>query len=200
MKTLRSIVLFILAFVLLLVVVSLFLPSKVHVERSTMITAPPAAIFSQVNNLHNWSTWMPWNKIDPNMKIDYFGSAEGKGSGYLWTSENKNVGNGKLTITDSKPDEYVATSMEFQGRGEGKADFKIEPTMGGSKVTWGMDSETGMNPFMKYMGLFMDQMIGGMFEKGLDDLKKASENNPVPGTDVVPADSTQHSNDSMKAA
>ena len=178
MKTLLKAGIAILVILILLIIVSLFLPANVHVERTAVIEAEPSVIFVQVNDLHNWNNWMPWNKMDPKMKIDYFGPSEGKGSGYSWHSDLKEVGDGKLWITQSLSNQYIETEMEFAQNGPATGSFKFEKVDGGTKVTWGMDSDMGMNPVGKYIGLFMDQMVGEQFDKGLNDLKKTSESHP----------------------
>ncbi|MBK9729960.1 MAG: SRPBCC family protein [Chitinophagaceae bacterium] len=194
MKTLKRIGIFIAAFLLLLLVISFFLPAKVHVERVAVINAQPAIVFNQVNNLHNWNNWMPWNKLDPNMKITYFGPEEGTGAGYSWMSDNEQVGKGKLSITESKTNQSIITSLDFMEHGIATGSFGFEEADGGTKVTWGMDMDMGMNPMARYLGLFMDQMLGGDFDKGLSDLKRTSESYtpPVqPEINPMPADSTE---------
>lgn len=193
MKILKRIGIFLLALIVILVVISFFLPAKVHVDRTVVINAQPSVVFMQVNNLHNWNNWMPWNKLDPNMKIEYHGPEEGTGAGYSWTSDNKQVGKGKIAITESIPNQTVITSLDFMENGVASGSFKFEPAEGGTKVTWGMDMDMGMNPVGKYFGLFMDQMLGGDFEKGLTDLKKVSESYTppvVPEINPMPEDST----------
>lgn len=192
MKTLKRIGVILLAIIVLLVVISFLLPGKIHVERSAEIKAPAQVVFAQVNNLRNWNLWMPYNKIDPDMKIEYTGPEEGTGAGYSWTSEHESVGNGKLSITESKPNELVVTALDFMENGVATGSFKFEPTDAGTKVTWGMDMDMGMNPVGKYFGLFMDQLMGPDFEKGLTDLKKVSESYTPPVTPEInpaPADS-----------
>lgn len=41
-----------------LVVVALQ-PAEFRVMRSATISAPPPAVFAQVNDLHNWEAWSP---------------------------------------------------------------------------------------------------------------------------------------------
>lgn len=175
MILLKRIGIFTLAILLLLVVISFFLPGRVHVQRVAVINAQPEVVFRQVNDLHNWNKWMPWNKMDPKMEIKYYGPEKGTGAGYSWSSDIKQVGKGKITIIDSKPDESVVTELNFMEHGISTASFRMEPVDHGTKVIWGMDMDMGMNPFARYLGLFMDQMIGGDFEKGLIDLKTVSE-------------------------
>ena len=120
MKLLKRIGIILLAVIVLLVVISFMLPSKIHVERSAAIGAPANVVFMQVNNLRNWNNWMPYNKIDPEMKIEYNGKEEGTGAGYSWSSENSQVGNGKITITESKPNELIVTALDFMENGNAK--------------------------------------------------------------------------------
>lgn len=193
MKTVRRAGIIVLILLVLLVIISFFLPANVHVERTAVIKAQPDVVFKQVNDLHNWNNWMPWNKLDPEMKIKYTGPEEGIGAGYSWSSEDKHVGKGKIAITESKPDQLVVTALDFMENGTATGSFKMEPADGGTRITWRMDMDMGMNPIGRYLGLFMDQMMGGDFEQGLDDLKKVSESySPPPMQEInpTPEDST----------
>src|SRR5262245_32558133 len=77
-------------------------PDNFKVERSAVVTAPPAIAFAQVNDFHGWAAWSPWEKLDPAMKKDFGGAPMGTGSTYHWVGNDK-VGEGRMTITDSKP-------------------------------------------------------------------------------------------------
>ena len=59
--------------VLVLIVVGLVVviarrPSEFRVERTTVVAAPPAAVFAQVNDFHKWDAWNPWAKMDPSIE------------------------------------------------------------------------------------------------------------------------------------
>src|SRR5690242_5637901 len=100
-----------LVMVVFVVIVSLQ-PDRFTVTRSTIIDAPPSSVFAQVNDLHNWEAWSPWAKLDPAMKLSYEGPAAGTGAGYAWAG-NQQVGEGRMTITESRPDELVRLKLEF---------------------------------------------------------------------------------------
>jgi hypothetical protein len=151
-------------------------PSEFRVTRSTAIAAPPAAVFGQVNDLHRWEAWSPWAKIDPAMKQTYDGPAAGVGAAYEWAG-NRNVGEGRMRITESLPPELIRFKLEFLKPFKGDCDtlFTFQPQGGGTQVTWTM---SGRNHFLaKAMGLFMDcdKMVGGQFETGLTNLKSLVE-------------------------
>lgn len=50
------------AIVLVFAFVVALLPSDFRVARSATIAAPPAVVFSQVNDFHKWMAWSPWAK------------------------------------------------------------------------------------------------------------------------------------------
>lgn len=169
MKT-RTKVLLSVAIVLAVIIAAAYLlPRQVHVERSKFIAQPASILFESVNNLTLWEGWSPWHKIDTAMEITYQGT-EGTGASYTWKSNHKNVGNGTLTITESRPDEYIATTMDFGKQGSASAWYRFEPSDSGTMVTWGFDTDMGNTPIGRYMGLMMDKWIGADYEKGLDNL------------------------------
>jgi len=135
------------------------------------MSAPPQAVFPQVNDLHNWEAWSPWAKIDPAMKTTFAGPAAGTGAIYTWVGNSK-VGEGRMTITDSRLNERIQIKLEFfkPFKATHMAEFTFKPEGSQTSVTWTM---SGKNNFMgKAFGLVMscDKMIGSDFEKGLANL------------------------------
>jgi len=161
--------------VIFLVVVALQ-PSDFRIERSATIRAPAIAPYTQVNDFHNWRAWSPWEKVDPALKRSYEGPKAGTGAVYAWAG-NKDVGEGRMTITDSRPGEVVRIKLEFfkPFAATNTAEFSFKPTGDTTAVTWTM---TGQNNFLsKAICLFvnMDNMVGGMFEQGLAQMKSVVE-------------------------
>lgn len=172
---LKKILLVLAVLILLLVVVIALQPSDFRIERSTTIAAAPVAVFPHVNDLHQWGDWSPWAKLDPAMKLTFDGEA-GKGATYHWEG-NSDVGEGRMTITESRPDELVRIHLEFirPFAATNEVEFTFEPKENQTKVNWLM---TGKNDFMgKAFGLFVnvEKMVGGQFEQGLSQLKSVVE-------------------------
>jgi uncharacterized protein YndB with AHSA1/START domain len=91
------------------------------------------------------------------MQKSFEGAAAGTGAIYKWAG-NSEVGEGRMTITESRPHELIRINLEF-----------LKPM-------------TGKNNFVsKAMCLFidMDKMLGGDFEKGLGELKSVVETAPL---------------------
>ncbi len=162
--------------ILVFLVVVALQPAAFRITRSTTIAAPPEVVFAQVNDFHKWDAWSPWAKLDPAMKQTYEGTPSGVGAIYSWVG-NQDVGEGRMTITASRPSELVGIKLEFLKpfAQVNDTEFALKPDGNQTAVTWSM---TGTNNFMaKAFGLFMnlDKMVGGDFEKGLAQMKLVAE-------------------------
>jgi uncharacterized protein YndB with AHSA1/START domain len=168
--------------VLLVIVVAAVLgvaatkPDAFRVERTASIKAPPEKIFALINDLHGWGAWSPYEKKDPAMKRTFSGPASGKGAVYEWDG-NKNVGKGRMEITETSPPSRILIKLDFISPFEGHntAEFTMVPKGDATSVSWAMD---GPAPFVsKIMQVFinLDSMIGKDFEEGLANLKTLAE-------------------------
>lgn len=151
-------------------------PADFKITRSTVIAASPAKVFAQVNDFHRWAAWSPWDKMDLSMKKTFEGPASGKGTMYSWAGNGK-VGEGKMTLTESKAPELIQIQLDFLKpmKDTNQCEFSFKPEGKGTQVTWSM---TGKHNFVsKAFCVFMDmdKMVGGDFEKGLEALKTVSE-------------------------
>jgi hypothetical protein len=163
-------------------------PDTYHVERSVVTTAPPEVVHALLDDLRRFPEWSPFQKYDPNMKIDFSGPATGVGSSYHWVG-NKDAGEGRMTITASTAPTSVEEKLEFIKPFPSTADvrFTIAPEGSGSKVTWAIDGKADL--LSKVMGLFvsMDSMLGKDFDDGLANLKRVTEAMPATSTTSAPA-------------
>ncbi len=160
----------------LLCVVIALRPAHFRIERSALIAAPPATVFPLIDDFHNWPKWSPWEKLDPSMKKTYAGAPAGSGAEYAWVGNDK-AGEGRMTITDSKPSELVSMRLEFikPFAATNQAVFKLSPSGNGTQVQWAMEGENGF--MSKAFGLFVDvdKMVGKDFEEGLANLNKLAQ-------------------------
>ena len=164
------------AVVAIFLIVVAMQPSDFKVERSATMRAPAPAAFAQVNDFQKWQAWSPWEKVDPALKRQYDGPKAGTGAVYAWQGNN-DVGEGRMTITESQPAERVRIKLEFfkPFASTNQAEFSFKPAGDSTTVTWTM---TGQNNFLsKAICMFvnMDKMVGGMFEQGLTQMKTVVE-------------------------
>src|SRR3954453_7025341 len=99
--------------VIVFIVIVALQPAEFRGVRSAAISAPPPAVFEQVNDYHNWDAWSPWAKLDPDAKVTFEGPSSGTGAKFSWSGNDK-VGVGQQTIVESKPDELVRIKLEFE--------------------------------------------------------------------------------------
>ncbi|MDP1725837.1 MAG: SRPBCC family protein [Bacteroidota bacterium] len=184
MKILKIILITIVSITLLLLIISFFLPSKFHTQRSLVMKAKPEQVYKLVNNFRNWDLWGPWNKMDTTALKSYNDITEGTGAAYSWKSKVDEVGEGTLTIIEAVTNQKIRTEMQYKGMGYSYSDIIIEPGDSGIKVTWSMDTEGKgipvlMKPLWKMMCLMMDRFVGPNYEKGLKNIKEIVENEPI---------------------
>jgi carbon monoxide dehydrogenase subunit G len=151
-------------------------PNAFRMERSTSINAPAEKIFPFINDFHNWTSWSPFEKLDPALKRSYSGAPSGQGAIYEYEGNNK-VGAGRMEITESSPSSRVVSKLDFIKPmvAHNFAEFTLEPRGNTTVVTWAM---YGASPYMaKLMTTFvsMDRLVGKQFDEGLANLKAVSE-------------------------
>ncbi len=166
----------IVAIIVIFLIIVALQPAEFRVARSASMAAPASDVFAQVNDFHKWADWSPWDKIDPAMKRTYEGAPTGVGAVYAWKG-NGEVGEGKMTITESRPSDFIGIKLEFVKpfAANNDVDFSFKPDGNQTAVTWGMSGKK--NFMMKGFSLFMnmDKMIGGQYEKGLASIKQIVE-------------------------
>ncbi len=161
-------------------------PAHFNIERSAQIAASPEGIYPHVADFHQWADWSPWDKIDSTMVKTITGDAMAVGSEYHWVGTGE-AGEGRMTITATTPPNSLTIKLDFLKPfvATNTTAFAIDGSADGSTVKWTMSGE---NNFMaKAMGVFMnmDQLVGGDFEKGLEDLKRITEAEAAAAVDTT---------------
>jgi hypothetical protein len=173
---LKKILIALAAIVVVFVVVVAMQPSEFRIARTATISARAPAVFAQVNDFHSWEEWSPWAKLDPAAKTTFEGPSAGAGAIFRWAG-NKEVGEGSMTITESRPSDLIRIKLEFLKpfAATNTAEFTFKPEGDQTAVTWSM---AGQNNFIgKAFCLFMDRdkMVGGKFEEGLARMRSVVE-------------------------
>ncbi len=180
MKVLRNVLLVILALVLVLFVITLFLPNQKVVERTLVIKASQKAVFSLVNDLKSWEKWSPWYAIDTTAELAYSDPASGEGAWYTWKSENSDLGTGKLTITGSYAYDSLHIGLTFGEWKPSPAYYYFENTGdGNTRMRVKMPMDAAGNPLFKLMQVFMAGKLAEMFDKGMENIRTIAEAMPA---------------------
>ena len=173
---LKKIAVGLLAVIIIICGLAMTKPDTFTVRRTAVIKAPPEKIMALISDFHNWPSWSPWEKLDPNMQRTFSGAASGKGAVYSWKG-NSDVGQGRMEIIDFAPPGKVVIKLDFIDPMESNnvTDFVLTPQGENTTVAWTMN---GPMPFLfKVMNVFasMDTMVAKDFEKGLVQMKAAAE-------------------------
>lgn len=153
-------------------------PRAFHVERSITTTASADRAYSIFSDLSHWREWSPYDKRDPEMKTDLSSPSYGEGATYAWNG-NKEVGEGRLTITKVHPGRAIEMDLEFTRpfRCKNHVEWRVEESDGARRLTWAMDGRNDdLMPRIFSLLMDMDTMCGKDFDFGLASLKALAEN------------------------
>jgi uncharacterized protein YndB with AHSA1/START domain len=172
----KKILLLLAALIVVFLVAAAFQPEDYRVVRSRTIAAPAAIVFAPVNDFHRWTEWSPWEKLDPALQRSYEGPASGVGAVYAWKG-NSQVGEGRATITESRPNELIRMRLDFLKPFESSctAEYLFHEEGKQTTVSWSMAGKKNYVSKAMCMIMSMDKMVGGQFEEGLANLAKVSE-------------------------
>ncbi len=155
----------------LIIAGTFLLPSSVTVERTKVIAAEDAKLFALISGNENFQTFNPYKDTDPKLAITLSGPANGIGSAFAFKGVE---GEGTQTITAVEPNRSVTMQIELGAMGKPIQNFQLAPVNGGTEVKWRVTSDFGYNPAGRVFVLFMDGMLGPIYERGLNNLEKVS--------------------------
>ncbi|WP_257386802.1 SRPBCC family protein [Tahibacter caeni] len=170
----------------LLVGLAFVLPDRAHVQRSITIARPQSQIHLLLTNPRRFNDWSPWFALDPAADYVYSGPDSGVGATLAWSSSNADVGAGSQTIVAVKPDESVSLTVDFRNRGTADMRFDLERRSDETHVTWSLDSRFPLrldehfagDAVGRYVGVFLDSLVGGDLERGLLNLQQLADTFP----------------------
>ena len=159
--------------VVLVVGVGMMLPRAFEISRSIVIAAPPEKIHPFLDSFRNWPRWSSFDTADPDIRFDVPEPSSGVGAKRSW--KGRRMGDGSQWIVASDPRKGVSMKLEMTHM-EHSFEFTFAPEAGGTRVTWSDRGQFPAAPHWRVMGnLFLQSMLGGMFEKGLAALKRVAE-------------------------
>jgi hypothetical protein len=155
------------------------LPSRWEVVRTREVTAPPARVFAQLDDLRAWRAWSPWREdAYPGLVFKYSGPPRGAGAEVSWDS--KATGDGVLRIVESVPLRRLTFTMTFQrGKIRARDTLVLEPLPGGrTRVTWTDRGSLGRTLLGRLSLPVVEQSMGRDLERGLQSLAAICERSP----------------------
>ena len=140
------------------------------------IDAHPATVFALVNDFRRVALWSPLLETDPNARVVHSGQTRGIGAAMTW--DGTIIGTGTEIITDSRPFEHVATSINPGESGEARTWFDLSGNGGTTTVTWRFETDYGFNVVGRMFGIVFAGVVYRDYEQGLASLKDLAETFP----------------------
>jgi effector-binding domain-containing protein len=181
----KNIIYIIVIVIFIFLVVGLFLPREVHVERAIAIDRPASTVFAVLDGFHSFQRWSPWLERDPQAVYEISGPRSGLGARLDWSGDPRLVGTGWQEIVESRPPRSLRMQLDFGPQGRARSYFQLDPDAAGTRLTWGFDSDLTEGQgwlggiLARYFGLFFDHWLGADYEQGLARLKVYAESLPA---------------------
>ena len=160
-----------------LIVFGLLLPARPTVERSALIDARPATVFSLLNDFRQVNEWSPLTARDPNARVDLTGPPSGIGASISWNG--RIIGQGRRSITESVPFERIISEESTPDATTATHTMTLTPEDGRTRVTWQWRRHFGLNIPGRYFGLLLDGIQGPLLEDDLLRLADMAESLPA---------------------
>lgn len=177
MRFLKPFFFFLLAVLVVTVILSLLMPTRQKIERSTTIHAPAALIYRELIKLENFNTYSVWSRQDSAIKYTLTGKDGTVGASSSWAGDPEISGDGKIEIVLLEENKTIQHKLHFTKPKKGTAGstFTLKETNGITTVTWNFDLATPRpwNIFNLFYSL--DKNMGKDFEASLAILKTAIE-------------------------
>jgi hypothetical protein len=167
------------------VVVGVVMPGSGHVERSLVVGKDMRQAYDVLDNFRRFPDYSSLRSLDPKAQYTLSGSAFGPGSEISWSSADKKVGDGKLTIASAQPefnkiDESVKNAeivwnLDNDWRGQDKHftfDLERQGRSGKlTKITWAYDVSYGFNLLSRYSNLYIHGDPDSFIQFSLNNLQ-----------------------------
>lgn len=178
MRILKRIAIGFAAFLVLFAAIALVLPSSYEVTRSVLVDASRARVHRLVSDLREWPKWQTWRDEDPTIEVRIGDLSSGVGASQSWTGDS---GSGELFVTATSPEGGIEYDLSFDdGAWRAAASIHYEERGPLTEVTWRMSGRPD-NLIGRYLALAVDGMVGPMFERSLQNLKRRAESRGVTG-------------------
>lgn len=173
MRALKVVLIILLSLVGIWLLASLFGPKASHVEASTVIKAPPEAIYDYARYLKNMDEWGVWAKRDRDAKYELTGVDGEVGAKSSWDGDT--VQQGSQTITGLDANKSIKTDLAFGDIMVSQVSIDLLPVAEGTEVKWSLHGELPFWMRAMAMVMGMDESVRKDFETGLANLKSIME-------------------------
>lgn len=164
MKILKLALISAVALFLLVLAISLLIPSKVRISRAIDISIPKDSMAAPLKNLHQWQQWNELVNHEhlTNKKV----SATSFSSDQLSVTVQSFTGDTLITRWRQQNGRYLTSGFTWHGNSNRLV------------LQWYFDVHLRWYPWEKFSSIVFDKQLGPPMEKSLTNLKKLMENQP----------------------
>lgn len=156
------------------------LPNTLEVTRTVAVERPRAAVFAMINDLRIAREWSPYYARDPEAEFRFSGDP-GAGQTMRWSSNVREIGEGRMSIVDSSENEQVELILAMGDRATLNSRIDLRRADGVTSVAWAVSAlcaDGNINVPCRYMNLIMRGRIERELDAGLARLKTLAEQLP----------------------
>ncbi|MEP6951510.1 MAG: hypothetical protein ABI863_19625 [Ginsengibacter sp.] len=170
MHSIKMFVIVVIGMLAFLVIVTLFLPSKITVSKSILINANEAEVAGEIGTFKNWKDWYP---AFQNQNIVITTSQKNDSSFVTLTDERQR----KLSMCMIKPmPENIDILLFAENKNNITYQFNFfRDRTGQTLLTWNVNTTLPWYPWKKITGIFLDKVTGPQYQQALQNLKAAVE-------------------------
>jgi effector-binding domain-containing protein len=177
MRSLKIFGWFLLSAIAIVAILAWLLPTKQHIEKSLTINAPAKTLYEQISKLETFNRFSVWSQNDSLLQNTISGNDGTVGAVNSWKGDPEISGEGKMEITELKPNESIQHHITFISprKAEAESSFILQEKNGQTTITWNFDLLTPRpwNVLNSFSGL--DKKMGKDFDQGLANLKSLVE-------------------------
>ena len=152
-------------FFLLILVISLFIPSNVRISKAINVASTNDSIWNQIDNFQNWERWNPF-VTDTSIKQKQI-STDGSemqidGTLVRWREKKPDLRIADMTTEGHRAIESVWNTINYSSSDS-------------ITIQWYMNFKLRWYPWEKFSSLMLEKSYGPATEKGLTNLKRELE-------------------------
>lgn len=172
MRAQYAIVLTLLAIVVAAGLAGFAMGSRWQVAVSGPVTASPREVVDYLADFQTWRRWSVWNtRRFPGSEFSYRGTSGSAGAEQVWKMGPKTTVWHLLRVEPKELSYWRQTNDGPMRRGR----FQVEDAPGGSRLTWTISGDTGLNPYDRLIAWYYSDNMRAQMSTALQGIQQHFE-------------------------
>ena len=170
MRLIKQIIIGFSGIAVIIFILSLFLPSQLHVSKSVLLHKPQTAIISNLMQLKQWHNWNPLLQ-DTSIEYNFKGD-----NAVTWKTHDNKTNSIELIHNATDSIKTIIKTNNVQAFESGFNIIDNTDNTGLTKVDWWIVENLKWYPWEKFYGLFSESLKETYLENSLQSFKRYIEN------------------------